>query len=231
MLMCLGVGCVCEWVGCAGRNVKRGDPSSLTHHPLFITHYRLQCEDGHWAGDYGGPMFLMPGLIFACYITKVRITGPVYLSLPLCLSLPSASRFTMIRVLLLHPSHPNSPLTPTPLPSLPLPTHPTHTNPPSTNQNNNNNNDDTRCPWAAAPTPCWPTCATTSRRTAAGACTSRRPPPCSAPSCPTSPCASSVGGWAGRGRGLCRVKGDRRAAAASQPTHLSSSSSFPTPID
>lgn len=32
----------------------------------------LQCEDGHWAGDYGGPMFLMPGLIFACYITKVR---------------------------------------------------------------------------------------------------------------------------------------------------------------
>lgn len=32
---------------------------------------RLQCEDGHWAGDYGGPMFLMPGLIFACYITKV----------------------------------------------------------------------------------------------------------------------------------------------------------------
>ena len=32
----------------------------------------IQCEDGHWAGDYGGPMFLMPGLIFACYITKVR---------------------------------------------------------------------------------------------------------------------------------------------------------------
>ena len=21
----------------------------------------LQCEDGHWAGDYGGPMFLFPG--------------------------------------------------------------------------------------------------------------------------------------------------------------------------
>ena len=30
----------------------------------------LQCEDGHWAGDYGGPMFLMPGLIIALYITK-----------------------------------------------------------------------------------------------------------------------------------------------------------------
>ncbi|CAM9367198.1 unnamed protein product, partial [Phaeothamnion confervicola] len=25
----------------------------------------LQCADGHWAGDYGGPMFLMPGLIVA----------------------------------------------------------------------------------------------------------------------------------------------------------------------
>ncbi|KAK9795208.1 hypothetical protein WJX73_010574 [Symbiochloris irregularis] len=29
----------------------------------------LQAEDGHWAGDYGGPMFLMPGLIISCYIT------------------------------------------------------------------------------------------------------------------------------------------------------------------
>lgn len=29
----------------------------------------LQCEDGHWAGDYGGPMFLMPGLICTLYLT------------------------------------------------------------------------------------------------------------------------------------------------------------------
>jgi hypothetical protein len=29
----------------------------------------LQCEDGHWAGDYGGPHFLMPGLIITCYIS------------------------------------------------------------------------------------------------------------------------------------------------------------------
>lgn len=21
----------------------------------------LQAEDGHWAGDYGGPLFLLPG--------------------------------------------------------------------------------------------------------------------------------------------------------------------------
>jgi len=29
----------------------------------------LQAESGHWPGDYGGPMFLLPGLIIAAYIT------------------------------------------------------------------------------------------------------------------------------------------------------------------
>jgi len=24
---------------------------------------KLQAEDGHWAGDYGGPLFLMPGML------------------------------------------------------------------------------------------------------------------------------------------------------------------------
>lgn len=28
----------------------------------------LQTEDGHWSGDYGGPMFLMPGLVIAWYM-------------------------------------------------------------------------------------------------------------------------------------------------------------------
>ena len=35
----------------------------------------LQCEDGHWAGDYGGPMFLMPGLITTLYITKAPFSA------------------------------------------------------------------------------------------------------------------------------------------------------------
>jgi lanosterol synthase len=30
----------------------------------------LQTEDGHWAGEYGGPMFLIPGLVITMYITK-----------------------------------------------------------------------------------------------------------------------------------------------------------------
>lgn len=37
-------------------------------------HEQLQCEDGHWPGDYGGPMFLMPGLVIACYVTGVLNT-------------------------------------------------------------------------------------------------------------------------------------------------------------
>jgi len=30
----------------------------------------LQCEDGHWGGDYGGPMFLLPGLVCVLYLTR-----------------------------------------------------------------------------------------------------------------------------------------------------------------
>ena len=33
-------------------------------------HSSLQQPDGHFPGDYGGPMFLMPGLIIACYVSK-----------------------------------------------------------------------------------------------------------------------------------------------------------------
>ena len=33
----------------------------------FFQH--LQCEDGHWSGEYGGPMFLIPGLVIGSYVT------------------------------------------------------------------------------------------------------------------------------------------------------------------
>ncbi|RVX03758.1 Cycloartenol Synthase [Vitis vinifera] len=29
----------------------------------------IQAHDGHWPGDYGGPMFLLPGLVITLYIT------------------------------------------------------------------------------------------------------------------------------------------------------------------
>nr|WP_305907541.1 prenyltransferase/squalene oxidase repeat-containing protein [Methylomarinum sp. Ch1-1]MDP4520303.1 prenyltransferase/squalene oxidase repeat-containing protein [Methylomarinum sp. Ch1-1] len=30
----------------------------------------LQSDDGHWPGDYGGPLFLLPGLLIAAYISE-----------------------------------------------------------------------------------------------------------------------------------------------------------------
>lgn len=33
----------------------------------------LQGEDGHWPGDYGGPLFLMPGLIISCHVTNTQL--------------------------------------------------------------------------------------------------------------------------------------------------------------
>ena len=31
----------------------------------------LQAKDGHWAGEYGGPMFLMPGLVIGSYVSHM----------------------------------------------------------------------------------------------------------------------------------------------------------------
>ncbi|XP_041856900.1 lanosterol synthase-like [Melanotaenia boesemani] len=34
---------------------------------------RLQGEDGHWAGDYGGPLILLPGLLITCHTAKIPL--------------------------------------------------------------------------------------------------------------------------------------------------------------
>ncbi|KAI0566831.1 cycloartenol synthase [Gracilaria domingensis] len=46
------------------------DPVAVAIHKGIAYFATLQCGDGHWAGDYAGPMFLMPGMIIACYVTK-----------------------------------------------------------------------------------------------------------------------------------------------------------------
>ncbi|XP_008143861.2 lanosterol synthase [Eptesicus fuscus] len=33
----------------------------------------LQAEDGHWAGDYGGPLFLLPGLLITCHVARIPL--------------------------------------------------------------------------------------------------------------------------------------------------------------
>ena len=40
----------------------------------FEFYKHLQDADGHWAGEYGGPMFLLPGLIIGSYVTGMTFT-------------------------------------------------------------------------------------------------------------------------------------------------------------
>ena len=51
------------------------DPESAgdAAHKAMQFYQMIQCEDGHWGGDYGGPMFLMPGLVCTLYLTKAPL--------------------------------------------------------------------------------------------------------------------------------------------------------------
>lgn len=37
---------------------------------------QLQSDEGHWPGDYGGPLFLLPGLLIAAYISDTPFPKP-----------------------------------------------------------------------------------------------------------------------------------------------------------
>lgn len=37
---------------------------------------QLQSDEGHWAGDYGGPLFLLPGLLIASYLSGSPLPKP-----------------------------------------------------------------------------------------------------------------------------------------------------------
>ncbi|KAM0786634.1 hypothetical protein ACM66B_002086 [Microbotryomycetes sp. NB124-2] len=49
-----------------------GDPFTAAQNG-YEFYKRLQSTDGHWAGEYGGPMFLLPGIVIALYVTKTPI--------------------------------------------------------------------------------------------------------------------------------------------------------------
>lgn len=42
----------------------------------FSFYETLQEPDGNWSGDYGGPLFLIPGLVVASYITETPFPAP-----------------------------------------------------------------------------------------------------------------------------------------------------------
>ena len=49
----------------------RGANAGLRNGVKFFS--ALQTADGHWAGDYGGPMFLLPGYAIVMHITETPI--------------------------------------------------------------------------------------------------------------------------------------------------------------
>eukprot|EP01125_Pyxidicula_operculata_P010681 TRINITY_DN3518_c0_g1_i1.p1 TRINITY_DN3518_c0_g1~~TRINITY_DN3518_c0_g1_i1.p1 ORF type:complete len:776 (-),score=192.12 TRINITY_DN3518_c0_g1_i1:88-2415(-) len=61
---------------------KKSDPLPKPNNATEATknslefYSKLQLEDGHWGNDYGGPMFLLPGLVFTSYITKTDLGTP-----------------------------------------------------------------------------------------------------------------------------------------------------------
>ncbi|XP_029462593.1 lanosterol synthase isoform X2 [Rhinatrema bivittatum] len=58
-------------------SILSDSPSVLTAHECALKGMRfysaLQAEDGHWAGDYGGPLFLLPGLLITCHVAKIAL--------------------------------------------------------------------------------------------------------------------------------------------------------------
>ena len=57
----------------------------------FSYYETLQEPDGNWAGDYGGPLFLIPGLVIASHITGAPFERPMPVSYT-HLTLPTTSR-------------------------------------------------------------------------------------------------------------------------------------------
>jgi len=54
-----------------------GSPEQATQEAIKF-YSGIQTEDGHWAGDYGGPMFLLPGILIVLYIAGVVLPKPYY---------------------------------------------------------------------------------------------------------------------------------------------------------
>lgn len=61
--------------GGACQPAPRHTPSLPTTAQALDFYAHLQSDDGHWAGDYGGPFFLLPGLVMVCHITGVQLSA------------------------------------------------------------------------------------------------------------------------------------------------------------
>lgn len=59
-------------------NAKTTEEQNLIDSLIKGMHYfsRLQSDEGHWPGDYGGPLFLLPGLLIASYLSDTPFPKP-----------------------------------------------------------------------------------------------------------------------------------------------------------
>jgi len=71
-----------------GEDVPEPEKAATVAARGSVFHSRLQTEGGFWPGDYGGPMFLLPGLVIACYVTGI--------------DLGEARRSAMLRYIMVH---------------------------------------------------------------------------------------------------------------------------------
>ncbi|KZS94380.1 terpene synthase [Sistotremastrum niveocremeum HHB9708] len=55
--------------GCAESSVAEDALSAARK--AFHFYKNLQAQDGHWPGEYGGPMFLIPGLVIGSYVSEM----------------------------------------------------------------------------------------------------------------------------------------------------------------
>lgn len=55
------------------KSLGKASTASEAAENAMIFYSQLQAEDGHWAGDYGGPLFLLPGLVISCFLTNTDL--------------------------------------------------------------------------------------------------------------------------------------------------------------
>uniref|UniRef100_A0A452VNH7 Terpene cyclase/mutase family member n=1 Tax=Ursus maritimus TaxID=29073 RepID=A0A452VNH7_URSMA len=65
--------CVSPWQGGYFKDLPEADTARGGALNGMMFYVRLQAEDGHWAGDYGGPLFLLPGLLITCYVAQIPL--------------------------------------------------------------------------------------------------------------------------------------------------------------
>ncbi|KAI7944087.1 hypothetical protein MJO28_011615 [Puccinia striiformis f. sp. tritici] len=72
------------WLSRHPKSPALPDPEGSPHQAAkngFEFYKKLQMPDGHWSGEFSGPLFLTPGMVIACYITKTPLAEEIRIEL------------------------------------------------------------------------------------------------------------------------------------------------------